>query len=412
MVASTGIKYFVHTNTNAPQLDNVQGSMITVLDACLVNGLTLGTVNSMTATGTTITVNFGSTHNLLRFQVVKITGAAQAEYNGEHRILSVPTTSSVTFEVATAPSASPATGTIVASLPSLGWSLPFTGTGKRAYKNTDAESPYLRVVDAVDPSYSETYAKYAKVGMVESMTSIDAMLGHQVPFDPTNPDKNWIGTGSGTMAINGWAKWIYASAIAETTNGAKTGTPTAVARTWVVVGNGEVFYIFNKAHHTVNEKHIAHGFGKLNNLSKINASAYFLACREDYSAASFATIFASSALTTTIATSDVFMYKGYKGDAVLSKTVSRVLAGVTQEYSGYAATFVSPDANIGVFSSEYILAEGGNIPRGVVQLLRWLHQAKPYSHLQAISENGNATIAVSCASHIYDGQILVDLGKL
>ena len=38
MVASTDIKFYVHTNTNAPQLINNFGCMIDVLDACLVNG--------------------------------------------------------------------------------------------------------------------------------------------------------------------------------------------------------------------------------------------------------------------------------------------------------------------------------------------------------------------------------------
>jgi hypothetical protein len=55
MVASTDIKFYTHTNNNAPQLQNAYGSMIGVLDACLVNGIQVGIVSSLTAIGTVVT---------------------------------------------------------------------------------------------------------------------------------------------------------------------------------------------------------------------------------------------------------------------------------------------------------------------------------------------------------------------
>jgi hypothetical protein len=72
MVASTDIKYYVHTNTNAPQLTNNFGCMIDVLDACLVNGFGSQTVSTLTASGTTVTATFGSAHNFMQYQVIKI----------------------------------------------------------------------------------------------------------------------------------------------------------------------------------------------------------------------------------------------------------------------------------------------------------------------------------------------------
>ena len=206
MVASTDIKFFVHSNNNAPQLQNAYGSMIGVLDACLVNGISLGLVSTLTAMGTTVTAVFSNAHNLMQYQVLKITGANQAEYNGEHRILTVPNATSVTFQLASAPSVTTATGSITASLPPLGWEKPFSSTnvnggGKAAYrsKNTLLPSrPFLRVVDELDPAYTATYAKFAKVGIVEDMADINTMLGVQAPFDAALPNKNWVGTGTGT----------------------------------------------------------------------------------------------------------------------------------------------------------------------------------------------------------------------
>lgn len=412
MVASTSIKYFVHTNTNAPQLNNVQGSMIAVLDACLVNGLTLGAVNSMTATGTTVTINFGSAHNLLRFQVVKISGATQAEYNGEHRILSVPTTSSITFEVAIAPSASPATGTILASLPPLGWSLPFTGTGKRAYKNTDLESPYLRVVDAVDPAYTTTYAKYAKVGMVENMTDIDTMTGHQAPYDSSSPNKNWIGTGSGATAYNGWAKWFYAIGAEETFRSNKTTTPSTATRAWIIVGDGVNFYILNRAHEISGDRFVSNGFGKLKNLSKIRANPYFLVALEDYTAANIDVYVGRSPLVAVDATCKLFMYKNHKNESVLAQAGSRVGTISSSSQSGWTADLAAPTAENGVFNTEFVALENGNIPRGIYPIIRWLPQVRTYSHLQTIIDGGLAQLAVNCATVSALGQSLFELGDL
>lgn len=250
MVASTDIKFYVHTNHNAPQLQNAYGSMINVLDACLIDGIQIGAVNSLTASGNTVTATFGTAHNLMQHQVIKITGANQPEFNGEHRILSTPDTSSFTFELAAVPSVTAATGTISASLPPLGWEKPFsstneTGGGKAAYRSLNLllpSRPFLRVVDELDPAYDANYAKYAKVGIVEDMTDIDTMLGVQAPFDAINPDKNWVATGSGATVINGWAKWYYARG-ASLGGVLDTASPLQGIRNWLLVGNKDYFYI-------------------------------------------------------------------------------------------------------------------------------------------------------------------------
>jgi len=250
MVASTDIKFYVHTNNNAPQLGNAYGSMINVLDACLIDGIQIGAVNSLTAVGSTVTATFGTAHNLMQYQVIKITGANQPEFNGEHRILSIPDTSSFTFELAAVPSVNTATGTISASLPPLGWEKPFSssnpsGGGKAAYRSLNLllpSRPFLRVVDELDPAYTATYAKYAKVGIVEDMTDINTMLGVQAPFDSTSTDKNWVATRSGATVINGWAKWYYTrtsnlSAVND------TASITTGNRNWLLVGTKDYFYI-------------------------------------------------------------------------------------------------------------------------------------------------------------------------
>ena len=267
MVASTDIKFYVHTNNNAPQLQNAYGSMINVLDACLINGINIGAVSSLTASGTTVTALFSSAHNLMQYQVIKIAGANQAEFNGEHRILTVPNAQSVTFELAAAPSTTTATGTISASLPPLGWEKPFSssnpnGGGKAAYRSLNLllpSRPFLRVVDELDPVWALNYAKYAKVGIVEDILDIDTMIGVQAPFDPVYPEKNWAGTGSGASAYNGWAKWYYASSTLVGSS-SDTSQPSNGNRDWILVGNSNYFYIFPAVAPSVNN-YSNYGFG-------------------------------------------------------------------------------------------------------------------------------------------------------
>lgn len=272
MVASTDIKFYVHTNNNAPQLQNAYGSMINVLDACLINGFQIGVVSSLTASGNTVTATFGAAHNLMQYQVIKITGAAQAEFNGEHRVLTIPNAQSVTFDLATTPSVTTATGAISASLPPLGWEKPFSnnnpnGGGKAAYRSTNLllpSRPFLRVVDELDPAYTATYAKYAKVGIVEDMLDIDTMIGVQAPFDAAAPDKNWVGIGAGTSAINGWAKWYYASAQLNNRLYPDSTAPESANRVWLLVGNTDYFYIIPSFN--TESPGLVYGFGEFKTL--------------------------------------------------------------------------------------------------------------------------------------------------
>ena len=48
MPMNTSVKFFSSTMLNAPKLSATKGSMIAVLDACLVDGWNLTTVDSMT----------------------------------------------------------------------------------------------------------------------------------------------------------------------------------------------------------------------------------------------------------------------------------------------------------------------------------------------------------------------------
>lgn len=413
MVASADIKFYVHTNTNAPQLTNNFGCMIYVLDACLVNGFGSQTVSTLTASGTTVTATFGSAHNFMQYQVIKIAGATQTEYNGEFRILTVPNANSFTFQLVSTPSVTTATGTINCSLPPLGWLKPFSGTGKAAYRSSNtllASRPYLRVIDALDAAYTSTYAKYAKVGIVEDMTDIDTMLGVQAPYDSANPNKNWVGTGSGTTAYNGWSKWYYASSVSATSNPADSATPTSGNRSWILIGNKDYFYILPTVV-TADTQALTYGFGSFKSLLNADTANTFLS---------------STYLYTT--TGGVYPRGGYTGICGTSSTQKTLLqrsytqAASAQEslnislgktemasgYSNYIGAFSL--ANVAPFAPVFL---NETVLRGEILGFYWLFQAKPYSNYQLIEKNNGLYIAVNAAvNYNQQGQVVIKIGDL
>lgn len=419
MVASTDIKFFVHSNNNAPQLQNAYGSMIGVLDACLVNGISLGLVSTLTAAGTTVTVVFSASHNLMQYQVLKITGANQAEYNGEHRILTVPNATSVTFQLASAPSVTTATGTIIASLPPLGWEKPFgsanaTGGGKAAYRSKNMllpSRPFLRVVDELDPAYTATYAKFVKVGLVEDMASIDTLIGVQAPYDALNPDKNWVGSGSGTTAINGWAKWYYSAANSASTGSAarESSGGTNGNAPWFLVGDGDYFYILPSVTPT-DSSPLCYGFGSFKSLLNSDSANNFICAHVNYvNVSSGISLGSYSGLGGRSAQSIILLQRNYAQNAQFqsANNTSAVFSGSAllsgaNDYIGVSG--ITP------FTPVYVVE---SVLRGELIGLFWLHQRKPYINKQFIEDGGALYIAIDFSPYYANsGQIVFKVGDL
>lgn len=420
MVASTDIKFYVHTNNNAPQLTNNFGCMIDVLDACLVNGFGAQSVSTLKASGKVVTVTFGAAHNLMQYQVIKITGANQSEFNGEHRILSVPNANSFTFELANTATVTQASGTIVCSLPPLGWEKPFgsphsSGTGgKAAYRSTNlllASRPFLRVVDELDPAYTATYAKYAKVGIVEDMIDINTMLGVQAPYDSANPDKNWVGTGSGTSAMNGWSRWYYAHGAAFTATTSDSSAPPVGNRSWVLVGTKDYFYILPTGV-TNNTLALLYGFGTFDRLLQNDISNHFLTSTIASNAANsgyYKGLYTGG--TGTNNTQKTLIQRSYTQNSQYIEATTFSLAAANQISSG-SANYIGASSltNSSPFAPVYL---NETVLRGVLKGLYWLFQVKPYAHLAFIENNKEIFIALNCASSNYsEGQVILKIGDL
>jgi len=174
----TTVKHYSNFMPGAPEIDGVVGSLIDVLDACLIDGFGLTTLTSLAVANGTATATKAA-HGFEAHSVIEIAGATPAGLNGEHRIL---TADASTFTFATSEANGSATGTITAKLPPLtDWEKAFSGTNKAVYRPThaDASGFYLR---AYDTGAATGGARYGQVRAFESMSDVDTGTG---PFPTT-----------------------------------------------------------------------------------------------------------------------------------------------------------------------------------------------------------------------------------
>jgi len=178
-----------------------------VLDACLVNGFSAQTVDSIVIASGIATVTRAAGHPFEPNMVTEISGATVTggSINGQTEVLT-NTSTSYTFDATGIPNQT-ATGTITHKAASLGWGKTFSGTNLAAYRSADVTGTrdFLRVDD--------TGTNNARTVGYENMTDVNTGTG---PF-PTSAQ------------LSGGAFWIKSS--------------SATARPWIVFGDSR-FFIF------------------------------------------------------------------------------------------------------------------------------------------------------------------------
>jgi hypothetical protein len=207
------IFYFDSSDTGAPTLNNAAGSLIGVLDACLINGFNLKTITINVSAGVATATCNGHGFSAVTGKLVLIDGATPAALNGLKQVATVPDANTFTFAAAGVPDGA-ATGSITAKRAPIGWTKAFTGTNKAAYKSSDVAATG-RLLRVEDTNTAPASANDARLVMYEAMTDIDTGTGPA----PT-----------AAQLANGvyWGK----------------GSNDATAKNWVIVGDGRFFYFF------------------------------------------------------------------------------------------------------------------------------------------------------------------------
>lgn len=173
MTTDTSVKYFDSSMSGAPALSNTAGTLISVLDACLVNGFGSVTLDSLVVAGNIATATYGMGHGLAMVgntgPVVLIEGATPSGLNGEWRV-TVTSASEFTFTTSGI-SNQTATGTITAKRSPAGFEKAYTATNKAAYRSLDIAGS--RLYCWID----DTYGSYARIRGYEVMTDVDTGTG-------------------------------------------------------------------------------------------------------------------------------------------------------------------------------------------------------------------------------------------
>lgn len=203
----TGVKYHLSTMSGAPTLSGSAGALITVLDACLVNGFGSVTLTSLVVEDDVATATVSAGHGFTNYvstigPVITIAGATPSGLNGEFRI---NVTSSTVFTFATSGiDDQTATGTITANRSPIGFAKTYSGTNLAAYQCTDAQGTqfFMRVDD--------TTTTYATITCYESMSDIN--------------------TGTNMFGITLYIR--------------KSNNANSNSRAWKIFGDSRAFYFF------------------------------------------------------------------------------------------------------------------------------------------------------------------------
>lgn len=200
----------------ASLLGGTAGSMISVIDNCLINGFGTLTLTSLTYNSGTglCTGTISGGHAYLKYSILTIAGANESGFNGDVRILTV-TSTTFTYTPLSTPSASTATGTVTSNVtPIGGWTKQFSATGKGVYKSTDGDATGLAIlIDQANTAtgWNTSSTASAKIDFAESFTDISTAVNR------------W-----GTTGL--W--WGFDTSSSNTTT----------ARNWWLVGDSKFFY--------------------------------------------------------------------------------------------------------------------------------------------------------------------------
>lgn len=370
--------WFDSTETGAPTLNNVAGSLLEVLRACLINGFGAKTVTSIdvvsgVATATAASHGFSATFG----KRLLIAGSGEAALNGTKQPLSVAT-NTFTFD-ATGVADGTYTGTMSAKRAPLGWTEPHTGTNVAIFARSDPEATAM-MLRVNDSHAGGSTATDARVIAVESATGVDAYTG------PSPSEAQVAGGGY-----------------------VQKGANSATAKPWVVVGDGRFVWIFTAADTTLVLSAFYFGDG----VPYFTPDAYFTVLTPGSSAGSGSQAVSTGGLTRSVE-STTFTTQGYASRARSGLGASVLIAPGSPGTSPIGATGgqTSTD-NVAIHYPVYLVEnDGAKTIRGHIPGLHVPLAFQPFTHLQLVTGVGPASKTLLSLRHqraSSQGNLLLDL---
>lgn len=203
------VRVYRSTDYDAPKLTGAVGSLVNVLNKCLVDGYGVNNIVSLTQSGGVATAVTSVPHQFTNSPKVLIAGAGSADYNGE---VTVTITGVNTFTYPVPPSApSSAGGAPTVKRNGSGWTKPFPdGTNVAVYKQPAGTNGfYMRIDD-------------------NSTANVARMLGYE---EMTN-------------VSSGTTPFPTATQLAGGVHVVKSDQLNTTERPWIVLTGGGMFYLF------------------------------------------------------------------------------------------------------------------------------------------------------------------------
>lgn len=170
-----------------------------VLTSCLTTGFNANSVSSASCASGVVTLNFASDPGFSVKDTIKITGASNAVFNGNFRVVFAGG-NQVTFSVPGAPDGVVA-GTLSCKFAPLGWSLAFSGVSKAVFKSLDVSSSQC-CIRFSDNEYSILFfAGYASMSDVDTGVDIFPAAGNRSLYLGYLQENDW--------ALIGTSKFFY-----------------------------------------------------------------------------------------------------------------------------------------------------------------------------------------------------------
>ncbi len=373
--ADTSVKWFHSGMTDAPVLSGQVGKLIELLDACLINGFSTRTPDSIVVSGGVATVSISAGNPYEKHAVITISGASVALLNSEWRIDS-SSASSFTF-LCPGVADGTVTGASVTRA-SAAWEKPFVDTNVAVYRSSDLTSTrlLLRVDDA--------NARYGRVRGYEEMN--DANTGLR-PF----PLLTQIAEANGV-----WAKSTSAS---------------STVRNWVLVADGSFFHVFLSLEGNDN-RHAWHRFGDLVSFVGVDVSHCML-CSFNASSPASAFDAGGSVLFTN---SNGYSYLARNSEQTVGAIAAAECGSVLSSSSGASLSTLP----VGDYLLHHpILVKDGYVTtekvRGILPGVRQILNNKTEANKTIIEfqdgeSNGvSILVGVVMASTNQDGQLAVDI---
>lgn len=328
---TTSVKYLHSELSGAPVLSGTAGSLLDVLDACLVNGWGLLTATSVSVADGVATAAFATSHAFEPDTVMQVAGATPAGLNGQQRATS--TTSNGVSWAAPGVADGVATGTITIKLAPAGWTK-VAGANKTAYKsgNLSASGCWARIDDSA--------GRFARLRAYESMTDIDTGVG------PTPTEVQQVGG-------------LYIS---------KSDAASSEPRRWIVVASDKFVVLLVAYHNSYSNNFAPFCWGDFPSL-KAGDAYNFLVSAETTDRSGGVSVGLGSTLGSLVGSEGVFIVRSYAqvGGCISGCTLK---PGLQNTWSGSADNPLGPNpVNNSLDIIPTILIEGttsGGNRRGIV----------------------------------------------